>query len=140
MYIIIYILFFSYTFCDITEEPYENDETTLHLFYDCRHVENVLTAFYTWLFELENNYYVSRLEFFVGFTSENIHRQRVLHIINLLIKKYIWDCKQRFTVPGIVNLKLYILCELQRLSTLSRTWRDALVKSALFNNNNRIQF
>jgi len=128
------------TFCDIAEEPYENDETTLHLFYDCRHVENVLTAFYTWLFELENNYYVSRLEFFVGFTSENIHRQRVLHIVNLLIKKYIWDCKQRFTVPGIVNLKLYILGELQRLSTLSRIWRDALVKSDLLNNNNRIQF
>jgi len=54
------------TFCDITREPEENSERILHLFYDCRHVENLLTLFYGWILNIENRI-ITRREFFVGF-------------------------------------------------------------------------
>jgi len=97
------------TFCDISREPEENSETILHLFFECRHIESLITNFYTWFLNTDAQRFVSKSEFFVGFNHENFIVNKILHMVNLLVKKYIWDCKQRFTIPTIENLKSYIL-------------------------------
>ena len=127
------------TFCDVAGEPEENEETTLHLFFDCVHVEQILNNFYRWLFNNENDFFLSRREFFVGFISDNVNKEKTLLVVNILVKKYIWDCKLRFHLPSLIGLKRQIVSELQQISEMSRTWNIVLERSGLFENN-RIRF
>ena len=127
------------TFCDLSNEPEEREESTLHLFFECMYVEPILNNFYKWLFEADNDYFLSRSEFFVGFNCENDSKKKSLLVVNILVKKYIWDCKQRFYLPTLIGLKNQILSELQLISCISRLWHGILCRSGLFENN-RIQF
>jgi len=101
------------TFCDLSLEPDENSETIVHLFFECRHVELLLKIFYTWIFNSDVDRFVTKSEFFVGFNLNNDFVNKTLHIINLLVKKFIWDCKLRFTIPTSETLKRTIINELR---------------------------
>ena len=81
------------TFCDLLRDPTENVENTRHLFFECTSVETAVGEFFTWILNSNTQINVSAREFFVGFTSENIHKNAVLDVVLVLLKKTIWDCK-----------------------------------------------
>jgi hypothetical protein len=118
------------TFCDISNEPEENVESTKHLFFDCTHTENVLLEFYSWVFSTVRP--VSRTEFFVGFDTGNDKKNKTLNVVNILVKKFIWDSKLRFTLPTTEHLKLSVISELKRISSINPVMRETFIQSDLF--------
>jgi len=128
------------TFCDLRRVPYENTENTKHLFFDCPSVEQALIEFFTWLFNSNAQITISRTEYFVGFSYENVSKNQVLDLILVLVKKSIWDCKQRFCVPTGNILKTSFLEEYGKLFKNSGKVREITRKSDIFLNNDNIRF
>ena len=122
------------TFCDINGIPEENLESTKHLFFDCPSVENLITDFYTWVLSEEQPRYISRKEFFVGFNFDCENKNKVLHLINLLVKKFIWECKLRFTLPALVDLKNTVASEMHRIFHTNSRMRKNITRSNFFTN------
>ena len=121
------------TFCDIMQTPEDNRETTLHLFYDCPCVEELLAQFFSWIFSTVEPRHVSRLEFFVGFDTGNEKKDKTLNVINLLVKKFIWDCKLRYCIPSLESLKTNVCSELKRIASVQNLMKDLFIGSELFN-------
>ena len=128
------------TFCDLRGEPDENLETTKHLFFDCSHLEETLQNFYIWIFDQIEPRLVSRTEYFVGFNFECERKNKTLHVVNLLVKKYVWDCKLRFTVPSLRYLKIFVINEINNIASISIRMRDTFLRSALFTHIGEINF
>ena len=126
------------TFCDLREEPDENLETISHLFFNCPQIENTIQEFYVWIFNEDR--FVNHTEFFVGFSTECEKKNNVLHIVNLLVKKFIWDCKLRFTVPSYMYLKKFVISELNNISNTSPKMKNLYIQSALFDHIPEISF
>jgi hypothetical protein len=82
------------TFCILNGVRIETLETPLHLFFECSSVEATLKNFSNWLWNTINIEHISRQEFFVLPNTGNQTDDKVLIIINCIVKKYIWDCKQ----------------------------------------------
>jgi len=127
------------TFCDLSREPYENQENTLHLFFDCTHVEILLTNFYSWIFG-EENYAISRTNFFLGFNFDCAKKNKTLFLINMLVKFYVWNCKLRFTLPNYNLLKEYFIQEIKRIARQSTVMRNIFISCGIFDNINEINF
>jgi hypothetical protein len=89
------------TFCDISGNQEEEDETPLHLFYSCRVSENLRILF----FEDFLNIFITRQEFFTITTRENTFSNTVLTLITMLFKTFLWDCKLNEVLPNIDFLK-----------------------------------
>jgi hypothetical protein len=87
------------TFCDIMMNPEAVDETPLHLFFSCPTSERFVEEAFTWVLGEPAN--ISRQEFFVHFNRADNRKNEALFYISALLKKYMWDCKQRFTLPNI---------------------------------------
>ena len=94
------------TFCDLLGNQDVEDETPLHLFYACEISERFIESIFSWILGEPAN--ITRQELFVDFNRQDHTKNDFLDIISILIKKYIWDCKQRFSLPGIENAKIYI--------------------------------
>jgi hypothetical protein len=122
------------TFCDIEGNQEIERETPLHLFFGCEPIEALLNNFFRW-FSNEPNFEFTRSEFFVGFNRNgfNTARNEILNIASHLVKKFIWDCKQRFCVPNIMYLKTHIKLELESISSVSRKFK-AKMREGEFNN------
>jgi hypothetical protein len=128
------------TFCDLTREPEEHSETILHLFFECRHTEKIIEEFYRWLRNREIGYMPTRSEFFCNFELECSKQEKTLLIVNLIVKKYIWDCKLRFTVPNTNALKNIFINEINLIIRQSPTMKKTMEQSAVFANINEIRF
>jgi hypothetical protein len=115
------------TFCDITGNQDIERETPLHLFFGCEPVEDLLSNFFRW-FSNDPNFEFTRSEFFVGFDRNGFSsaRNEVLNIASHMVKKFIWDCKQRFCVPNIMYLKTHIKLELESVSSISGKFRSKM--------------
>jgi len=120
------------TFCDISNEPEEHRESTVHLFFECRHVENLLAEFFSWVFQTNEPRYVSRSEFFAGFRTEIPKKDRALNVVAILVKKFIWECKLRFCIPTLQELKKNVIAELKRIASVQYRMRDLFIQSELF--------
>ena len=75
------------TFCDLDRNPFENTESIKHLFFDCESVEGVLTEFFTWIFGQNEQRFLNRREFFIGFNLECDKKNNVLHVVTAIFKK-----------------------------------------------------
>ena len=128
------------TFCDLIEEPEEHSETTLHLFFECPQVEEKIQRFYIWLLDPHNIGAISRTEYFVGFNMECERKNRTLLLVNLLVKKYLWDCKLRFTLPVLNDLQKSVLDGISDIAKISNKMRDTFLRSALFDHLDEIHF
>jgi len=128
------------TFCDITHEPDENSESILHLFFNCTHVEPVLSSFYGWLLNLDNRYMPTRSEFFYNFATGCLKKNKIMLLVNLIVKKYIWDCKLRFSLPSINNLKQNFISEINYIIRQSSTVRVSMQHCAIFDHIHEIRF
>jgi len=123
----------SCTFCDISNEPEEQSESTLHLFFECRHVEDLLSNFFSWVFSTNEPRYVSRADFFAGFKTEDAKKDKTLNVVNILVKKFIWDCKLRFCLPTGEDLKKKVITEMKRIASVQNCMREIFIQSELFN-------
>jgi hypothetical protein len=47
----------------------------------------------------------------------------------MLVKKFIWDCKQRFTLPNINNAETYIIEEIKVIKNCSVKVKDIILNS-----------
>jgi len=128
------------TFCSLNQDPDDNPETLSHLFFDCEHVERILVPFFTWIFNSNNVRYISRQEYFQGFSTDCSNKNKVLDLVLIIFKKYIWDCKLRFTLPNLAGLKNHFISVYTNICSISRKVRDFTDKSAIFENNAEIRF
>jgi hypothetical protein len=108
------------TFCNITRNPDDEDESVIHLFFQCRSTEPVVLGLQEWV--LNNRLLferTTRQNFFGVYNFDNVSKNVVMQIISALIKKYIWDCKTRFSLPVLNEGKDYIRGELDRIISQS---------------------
>jgi hypothetical protein len=94
--------------------PDPEDETPLHLFFSCGIVEELLSDFFE-----EIGTVISRQEYFAIPVRENLNDNLSIFWVSILIKKYIWDCKMRKTIPVVDNLKTYVYTEFRTMTTIS---------------------
>ena len=81
------------TFCN------EEDETILHLFFECRYVHELLLSLANWInSNTDLNIVLDNTEFILGYTNRN---KQALYTVMLLAKKYIYDTKMQ---EGRLNL------------------------------------
>jgi hypothetical protein len=74
------------TFCILNGVRTETLETALHLFFECPSVETTIKNFYNWLWNTINIEHISRQEFFVLPNTGNQTDDKVLIIINCVVK------------------------------------------------------
>ena len=114
------------TFCDIGQVGEEFQESTSHLFYDCMYVEQCITDFYQWALGEP----IGKRSFFFGINDNNETKNLLYNITSAILKKYIWDCKLRFTLPDTEVLKTIFILEIKKIIELNKK-----VKNFIQNNN-----
>jgi hypothetical protein len=117
------------TFCDIVGNQDVEDETPLHLLFSCRISENFIDEIFSWFLGERAN--ISRQEFFVTFNRTDHRKNEPLFIFAVLVKKYIWDCKQRFSLPNLENAKVLLLEELKVIKSINLTAKNILLNSGI---------
>ncbi len=60
---------------------------------------------------------------------ENNSKNLIMQIVAVLIKKYIWDCKVRFTLPDLEVGKEFVKYELDRIISQSGKIKKAYISS-----------
>jgi hypothetical protein len=119
------------TFCRILARGDANDETTLHLFYECPTTENVRSDFFVWAYNEEANYAISRNDLFLvqNVNGEYNCTTLIKTIIAKLFLKYIWDCRNRFSLPSFPEAKNIITSDLLTLvnsgNSIRRNFNDS---------------
>jgi len=112
--------------------PEAVDETPLHLFFSCPTSERFVEEAFTWVLGEPAN--ISRQEFFVHFNRADNRKNEALFYISALLKKYMWDCKQRFTLPNIQNVKTYLRDEIKIICFCSAKANTVFQNSGLLLN------
>jgi hypothetical protein len=118
------------TFCDLNYNPEIEDETPLHLFFNCTTTENLRDEFYKWI-TADEFFSVTRSEFFVVFKRPNNHMNVSLFVITQLFKKFLWNCKQRKILPVLNHLKYSITMEVSLLTGISKKMKNNFYNSGL---------
>jgi hypothetical protein len=119
------------TFCQILARGDASDETTLHLFYECPTTENVRNEFFAWGYNEAEAFVISRNELFLvqNLNGEYNCTTLIKTIIAKLFLKYIWDSRNRFSLPNFLEVKENITLELLTLVnsniSIRRTFNDS---------------
>ena len=82
------------TFCRISENPEDERETPYHIFYSCRHVENIYSDFYRRILNNDDFVNFNRNSYFGYPDYNNSNKNYCLAVINLCFKN----------ICGTVNL------------------------------------
>jgi hypothetical protein len=118
------------SFCDLAEDPEINDETVLHLFFDCPVTEQIRENFFKWLVN-DENFIQSRHEFFCCVAGENKCRNKTLMIVNRLFLNLLWDCKLRKNLPVLGRVKKTILREIEVLMKCNAKVKYVIAQSGI---------
>ena len=127
------------TFCSVSQDPDDSAETISHLFFECRHVEHVLESFFRWIFN-NANHPLSPREFFQGFDNACSSKNLVLDLVNLIVKKYIWDCKLHYTLPSFPGLQQNFIGTILNIYKISTVVRDNINKTGIFRVTTNLNF
>jgi hypothetical protein len=122
------------SFCILNGIGIETRETPLHLFFDCPSVEPVIKTFYNWLWNTLDVEHVSRQEFFVTPNTGNLVDDKVLIIVNCIVKKYIWDCKQKHCIPNFPDLRTVVIGHIQTYQRLDKKFAGNLMRASFYAN------
>jgi hypothetical protein len=117
------------TFCDITRNPEVENETPLHLFFSCSVSERFVEAIFSWILGEPAN--ISRQEFFVSFNKPDHRKNYALLIVSVLVKKYLWDCKQRYALPNLEHAQIFISEEIKIIRYCSSKANTILQNSGI---------
>jgi hypothetical protein len=105
------------TFCRILSRGDASDETTFHLFYECQSTETVCNEFFIWAYNEAADYTISRNELFLvqNVNGEYNCTTLIKTIIAKLFLIYIWDSRNRFSLPNTREAKENITSDLLTL-------------------------
>jgi hypothetical protein len=114
-------------FCNIIANPDPEDESILHLFYDCSVSERVRIRFFTEILGRD----ISRTELFVTFATEKHSKNFILKILANLFMYFIWESKKRFCIPSYGLLQQFIHQEMETITLCSPRVKNLLRNSEL---------
>jgi Reverse transcriptase (RNA-dependent DNA polymerase) len=117
-------------FGDMAGDPEVNDETVLHLFFDCPVTEQIQENFFKWLI-VDENFIQSRHEFFCCMTGENKCRNKTLMIVNRRFLNFLWDCKLRKNLPVLGKAKKAILREIDVMVKCNAKIKNVIANSGI---------
>ncbi len=123
------------TFCDIARTPEAFNETPLHLFFSCVSIEPFIANMFKW-FVNDDTFEFSRTEFFTTFDRVDLSTSKnyMLTVFSKLLQKFVWDSKQRHTIPCIIHCKVHIGTEITSMSETSGKFRKIFQQSGLGDN------
>jgi hypothetical protein len=84
---------------------------------------------FSWILGAPAN--ITRQEFFVSFNRPDHRKNEALFLLSALVKKYMWDCKQRFSLPNLQNAKNFLREELKIISYCSGKARQMFLNSGI---------
>ncbi len=122
------------TFCDVVGNEDINDETPLHLMYDCEQVGGLIDSIFKWATD-DNDFEITRKEYFAFFCRDGLAdgKNFILTYVAKLVLKFVWDCKQRFCLPTINLCKMNLQREFECLCSVNGKFRQMLITSG-YNN------
>jgi hypothetical protein len=82
---------------------------------------------------------VSRQDFFGVPKIENVHDKQILLLVNIILKKWIWDGKLRGVLPSLVGAKKTIIDNLMVISRISRKIKRHIALGTIKNNIRELQ-
>ena len=110
----------------------ENRETPLHLLLQCDSVENVVLSVMSDLIDNEGDFMAyNRSTYFSVPSYDNTAKNTVILVYQSLLKKYIWDCKLRKTLPNVPNAKNYCRQTISVATRCSKFFRLNVENSGL---------
>jgi hypothetical protein len=120
------------TLCDLIGNQDVEDETPLHLFYQCTGAENLVSEIFKWITN-DGALEISRKEYFSFFDRREFCTEKnfILTIVSKLVLKFIWDSKQRYCLPNINHCKLTVNNELKSICAVNKKFRTMYDKSGL---------
>jgi hypothetical protein len=98
-------------FCNIERVMEQEDETILHLFYNCPTVENLRIRYFTGIIGRD----IGRQELFGLPDFNRLSTVMVTKMVSLLFMYFIWESKKRFCLPSYMLLKTYIREEISTI-------------------------
>ncbi len=109
------------TFCRLGRREDAEDKSVLHLFFSCPETEQTKNQFFVWAFDRDEQYFISRSELFHVFAEENLIMGTCLvkTTIAKLYLKYIWDCRNRQTIPNLEDAKINLKLAVKNISNIS---------------------
>jgi hypothetical protein len=116
------------TFCNLTFNPDPIDETVFHLFFECEVAEITRNDFFKWLTE-DNNFILNRHEFFCCGSTPKIAGYLLTPL--WLFKFYLWECRNRNSLPVLTHLKKFVLREVDVMKKLNSNFRSAVDNSTI---------
>jgi hypothetical protein len=123
------------TFCDIAGVQEMFNETPLHLFFSCTTTETFINDMFKW-FVNDITFEFSRTEFFTIFDRQAFANAKnvVLTVFSKLLLKFLWDSKQRHTLPCTVHGRVSISTEITSMTETSRKFKKLFQNSGLGTN------
>jgi hypothetical protein len=123
------------TFCRIRLLDNAEDESTLHLFYECPSVEDIRDSFFRWCYNMDDAYVISWQDYFLIQRIDGSLNGTTLikTILAKLFLKYIWDCRNRFCLPNLDSAKEIVSQEIKTIISISKKMRENLNDSGLAN-------
>jgi Reverse transcriptase (RNA-dependent DNA polymerase) len=118
------------TFCDLTLNNLEEDETILHLFFTCNTSETIRENFFKWITD-DHSFSTTRREFFGEFLKPNNYLNELLNTASLLLMKFLWDCKVRKCLPNFSTLKNFFCDEIDTMKQSSNKFKLVLAGSGI---------
>jgi hypothetical protein len=112
-------------FCNLTENPDPEDESIVHLFFDCTTTEALRVRFFTKIFGRD----LTRQEFFVSANNDTFSKMYILKVITILFMFFIWESKKRFCLPSYTLLNQYIKMEIETFAQYSQKFKKILQNS-----------
>jgi hypothetical protein len=106
------------TFCDLLLNQEIEDETPLHLFFDCENTTRLCTTFFSIITDNEVAL-VSRHEIFCCFARYHDARDLVLDIAAKMFLFYLWECKLRQHLGSIERLIIFFRSEVRVMTSVS---------------------
>jgi len=124
------------TFCNITNREDAENESTLHLFFECPSTEVILNEFFRWAYNKDDTFHISCTELFIiqkGRILGDDAKSKFQTLIAKIFLKYIWDCKIRFNIPNLVDSKTFAMDQVRSMYMASSNLRSEIDNSGLAN-------
>jgi hypothetical protein len=96
------------------------------LFYTCPTTEQFRDEFFRWAYNEANQYVISRHELFLVQVENNIANSRsvIKTLIAKLYMKYIWDCRNRSSIPELELAKEFLVLKIKTITGISTVMRE----------------
>jgi hypothetical protein len=121
------------TFCDIADSPEQNNETPVHLFFECPSVTVIAETVFQRLTNTEN-FTFSRREFFASFERRELSyvSNKALTLLSKIVIKYFWDCRNRRYLPDVENCIENVLYYIENTTKCNKKLRNIWENANIF--------